>query len=67
MITKSAFEARWSRGEQILHDPSQNKDVAFTRAERRKLGVEGLLPPPCSPSSSKSPWNWSTFSRSVIP
>ncbi len=36
---------RWSRGEQILRDPSQNKDVAFTRAERRKLGVEGLLPP----------------------
>ncbi len=36
---------RWSRGEQILRDPSQNKDVAFTQAERRQLGVEGLLPP----------------------
>jgi malate dehydrogenase (oxaloacetate-decarboxylating) len=39
------FGVRWSRGEQILRDPSQNKDVAFTQAERRQLGVEGLLPP----------------------
>ncbi len=45
MNPKSAFEVRWSRGEQILRDPSQNKDVAFTHAERKKLGVEGLLPP----------------------
>jgi malic enzyme len=37
--------ARWSRGEQILRDPSQNQDAAFTQAERRQLGVEGLLPP----------------------
>jgi len=37
--------ARWSRGEQILRDPSQNRDAAFTRAERRQLGIEGLLPP----------------------
>jgi malic enzyme len=29
----------------MLRDPSQNKDAAFTRAERRKLGIEGLLPP----------------------
>jgi malate dehydrogenase (oxaloacetate-decarboxylating) len=45
MIQKQGFNVRWSRGEQILHDPSQNKDVAFTNAERRKLGIEGLLPP----------------------
>jgi malic enzyme len=45
MEQKPAFNVRWSRGEQILRDPSQNKDIAFTRAERRKLGVEGLLPP----------------------
>jgi malic enzyme len=45
MSHKASFGARWSRGEQILRDPSQNKDVAFTQAERRQLGVEGLLPP----------------------
>jgi malate dehydrogenase (oxaloacetate-decarboxylating) len=45
MNPKPAFNVRWSRGEQILRDPSQNKDAAFTQAERKKLGVEGLLPP----------------------
>ena len=45
MDPKPAVNVRWSRGEQMLRDPSQNKDVAFTRAERRKLGIEGLLPP----------------------
>src|SRR5512137_2620530 len=45
MNRKQEFGLRWSRGEQILHDPSQNKDAAFTVAERRRLGVEGLLPP----------------------
>jgi malate dehydrogenase (oxaloacetate-decarboxylating) len=45
MEHKPAPHVHWSRGEQILRDPSQNKDVAFTSAERRKLGVEGLLPP----------------------
>jgi malate dehydrogenase (oxaloacetate-decarboxylating) len=45
MDPKPAANVRWSRGEQILRDPSQNRDVAFTRAERHKLGIEGLLPP----------------------
>jgi malic enzyme len=45
MNPKQAFNVRWSRGEQILRDRSQNKDAAFTHAERKKLGVEGLLPP----------------------
>lgn len=35
---------RWSHGEQLLRDPTQNKDAAFTRAERKRLGLEGLLP-----------------------
>jgi len=39
------FHARWSRGEQLLRDPTQNKDAAFTHAERRRLGLDGLLPP----------------------
>ncbi len=29
----------------MLRDPAQNKDLAFTREERRRLGIEGLLPP----------------------
>jgi len=33
------------RGEQILRDPLQNKDTAFTHEERAKLGLAGLLPP----------------------
>src|ERR1035437_6969704 len=45
MNPKPAVNVRWSRGEQTLRDPSQNKDAAFTRAERARLGVGGLLPP----------------------
>ena len=45
MNPKPALNVRWSRGEQILRDPSQNKDAAFTRAERVQLGIGGLLPP----------------------
>jgi malic enzyme len=45
MKLKSTFDARWSHGEQVLRDPAQNKDAAFSRAERRRLGIEGLLPP----------------------
>src|SRR5512135_3935816 len=45
MNDNSGFSVRWSRGEQVLRDSTQNKDAAFTRAERRSLGVEGLLPP----------------------
>ncbi len=33
------------RGEAILRDPMHNKDAAFTLEERRRLGVDGLLPP----------------------
>jgi len=40
------FQAvRWSRGEEVLHDPSRNKDAAFTAGERARLGPAGLLPP----------------------
>lgn len=35
---------RWSRGEAILRDPQQNKDAAFTRTERARLNLDGLLP-----------------------
>ena len=38
------YTFRWSRGEEVLRDPALNKDLAFTAAERQKLGLEGLLP-----------------------
>jgi len=44
MNRKTDSTARWSRGEQMLRDPAQNKDLAFTNAERRRHGIEGLLP-----------------------
>lgn len=45
MKQQSTFKVRWSRGEQVLRDPAQNRDLAFTLTERQRLGVEGLLPP----------------------
>ncbi|MBI3564208.1 MAG: NAD-dependent malic enzyme, partial [Elusimicrobia bacterium] len=32
-------------GMTLLQDPTLNKGSAFTREERRRLGIEGLLPP----------------------
>jgi len=34
-----------TRGKGILRDPLQNRDAAFTAAERKEFGLEGLLPP----------------------
>lgn len=45
MKQDTTIATRWSRGEQMLRDPAQNKDAAFTHAERKRLGFEGLLPP----------------------
>jgi malate dehydrogenase (oxaloacetate-decarboxylating)(NADP+) len=36
------------RGPALLHDPRRNKGTAFTEAERRNHGLEGLLPPAVS-------------------
>ncbi len=42
IVTTRSTDAQ--RGIALLDDPSQNKGTAFTEEERRKLGLEGLLP-----------------------
>ncbi|MGC3960442.1 MAG: NAD-dependent malic enzyme [Verrucomicrobiota bacterium] len=43
-ISNGATNGSHFRGERILRDPMQNKDAAFTLEERRRLGIDGLLP-----------------------
>jgi len=44
MSNQHATSTGQARGEQVLRDPMRNKDAAFTLAERRELGIDGLLP-----------------------
>lgn len=40
-----AVKTKYPRGINLLQDPDLNKGTAFTEAERKALGLEGLLPP----------------------
>ena len=46
MTTQTTAPTR--TGYELLRDPRFNKGTAFTAAERRELGLEGLLPPAVS-------------------
>jgi malic enzyme len=47
-VTGEEYIAVDMRGEPLLRDPFTNKSTAFTVAERKELGLDGLLPPAVS-------------------
>jgi malate dehydrogenase (oxaloacetate-decarboxylating)(NADP+) len=46
---KATSKPQHATGHELLHNPRLNKGTAFTQAERRAWGLEGLLPPAVLP------------------
>jgi malate dehydrogenase (oxaloacetate-decarboxylating)(NADP+) len=44
-LTVNRSKKRTPRGLDVLQDPALNKSTAFTREERERYGLRGLLPP----------------------
>ena len=45
MLDKLSAAPKHPTGYELLHNPRLNRGTAFSAAERRALGLEGLLPP----------------------
>lgn len=56
MIKRPSGPEKIPRGVDLLHDPALNKGTAFTAAERKALGLQGLLPPRVS-SQEQQVWH----------
>jgi malate dehydrogenase (oxaloacetate-decarboxylating) len=56
-----------SRGVDLLRDPIRNRGAAFTRAQRAKLGLTGLLPPGVQSLEQQAARAYEQFARQIDP
>lgn len=56
-----------ARGGEVLRDPLVNKGTAFTKEERRALGLDGLLPPVVEPIEKQLERAYNAFHREASP
>jgi len=63
----STARATALRGLQLLRDPALNKGTAFSREERRSLGLEGLLPEQVESLELQVERSWQYFSGLSAP
>ena len=55
------------RGPQLLNHPMYNRSTAFTREERRELGLEGLLPDVASSMEQQARRAYGNIARKAEP